>query len=97
VTPAGKSAKLGIVLTLMKAALVAALRSRASLVLENLALRQQLAVLKRATPRPRLHPVDRAFWAVLSRIWSRWAEALVIVKPGTVVGWHRRGFARFWA
>jgi len=41
--------------------------------------------------------VDRAFWAVLSRVWSRWTEALVIVKPATVVGWHRHGFARFWA
>jgi len=78
-------------------ALVAALRSRASLVLENLALRQQLAVLHRATPRPRLRPADRAFWAILSRAWSRWADTLVIVKPATVVAWHRRGFARFWA
>jgi len=77
-------------------ALVAALRPRASLVVENLALRQQLAVLRRTTPRPRLHPVDRAFWAVLSRTWSRWADALVIVEPATVVAWHRRGFARFW-
>jgi hypothetical protein len=78
-------------------ALVAGMRPRASLVLENNALRQQLAVLRRATPRPRLRPLDRAFWAVLSRAWSRWAETLVIVKPATVVGWHRRGFARFWA
>jgi len=78
-------------------ALVVCLRPRASLVLENLALRQQLALLRRATPRPRLRPVDRAFWAVLSRIWSRWADALIIVKPATVVAWHRRGFARFWA
>jgi len=48
-------------------------------------------------PRPGLRPIDRAFWAVLSRAWSRWAEALIIVKPTTVVAWHRRGFARFWA
>jgi len=74
--------------------LVAAFRPRASLVVENLALRQQLAVLRRRTPRPRLRPVDRTFWAVLSRAWSRWAEALIIVKPATVVAWHRRGFAR---
>ena len=77
-------------------ALFSALRSRASVVAENLALRQQLAVLRRRTPRPRLRPLDRAFWAVLVRTWSRWADVLAIVKPATVVGWHRRGFARFW-
>jgi putative transposase len=78
-------------------AILAAMRPRASLVAENLALRQQLAVLRRRTARPQLRPVDRAFWVVLSRVWSRWAEALALVKPATVVGWHRRGFARFWA
>jgi hypothetical protein len=78
-------------------ALVAALRPRASLVVEILVLRQQLAVLKRARPRAPLRPIDRAFWVVVSRVWSRWADALAIVKPATVIGWHRRGFARFWA
>jgi transposase InsO family protein len=78
-------------------AMFAGFRPRASLVLENLALRQQLAVLRRATPRPRLRPLDRAFWIVLSRTWSRWRELLAIVKPATVIAWHRRGFARFWA
>jgi len=73
--------------TAILGALVAALRPRASLVVENLALRQQLVVLRRAVPRPRLRPVDRAFWAVLSRAWSRWADALIIVKPATVVAW----------
>jgi putative transposase len=78
-------------------ALRAALRSRVSLVAENLALRQQLAVLRRQTTRARLTPLDRAFWIVLSRAWSRWAQSLAIVKPETVIRWHRRGFARFWA
>jgi hypothetical protein len=64
---------------------------------ENLALRQQLAILRRKTPRPRLVPIDRAFWIVLSRLWPRWTDALGIVKPATVIAWHRRGFARFWA
>ena len=73
-------------------ALLAAMKPRASLVAENLALRQQLAVLRRATPRPRLRPIDRAFWAFLSETWSRWAGVLAIVKPATVIGWHRRGF-----
>lgn len=74
----------------------AAVGSRASLVAENLVLRQQLAVL-RAGRRPWLRPIDRAFWVVLSRLWSRWADVLAIVKPATVIGWHRRGFAKFWA
>jgi putative transposase len=78
-------------------ALIAALRPRASLVLEILVLRQQLAVFKRARPRPQLRPIDRAFWVVISRVWARWSDALAIVKPATVVAWHRRGFARFWA
>jgi len=76
--------------------LVAALRPRASLVAENLALRQQLAILHRATPRPHLRPIDRAFWVVLSKVWSRWSGVLAIVKPATVIAWHRRAFARFW-
>ena len=59
-------------------------------------LRQQLAVLRRATPRPRLRPIDRAFWVVVSRLWGRWADAPAIAKPSTVITWHRRGFARYW-
>ena len=89
-----------IVLALLRAVLgafLAAFRPKASLVLEDLALRHQLAVLRRATPRPRLRPVDRAFWVALSRSWSRWTDVLAIVRPATVVAWHRRGFARFWA
>lgn len=78
-------------------ALLAAMKPRASLVAENLALRQQLAVLRRTKPRPRLHPIDRVFWALLSQTWSRWVDVLAIVRPATVVGWHRCGFAQFWA
>jgi len=87
---------LDIVLALLSA-VTGAFRSRASLVGEILVLRQQLAVLKRRRPRPPLRPIDRAFSIAISRMWSRWADALVIVKPATVVAWHRRGFARFWA
>jgi transposase InsO family protein len=57
---------------------------------------RQLAALRRARPRPRLRPIDRAFWILVSRAWSRWAETLAIVRPETVVAWHRRGFAQFW-
>jgi len=77
-------------------ALRSAFRSRASLSLENLALRQQVANLRRTSGRPRLRKSDRVFWLVLSRLWSRWAEVLVVVKPDTVVRWHRAGFRLFW-
>jgi transposase InsO family protein len=71
------------------------LRSRHNLGLEILALRQQLAVLKRRHPRPRLGRSDRLFWVALRSRWRHWSDALLIVKPGTVVGWHRacRGWA----
>ena len=76
--------------------LLGAFRPRALIVAENLALRQQIAVLLRKTKRPRLLPIDRAFWILLSRIWTKWKDGLAIVKPETVIAWHRRGFARFW-
>ena len=71
-------------------------RSRNETALEILALRQQLILLKRKRPRPRLNPLDRLFWITLHCIWSRWAEVLVAVKPETVVSWHRAGFRLFW-
>ena len=70
--------------------------SRATLQLENIALRHQVAVLKRERPRPWLRPLDRVFWVFLSRLWPRWKDALVIVKSETVIGWHRQGFRLFW-
>ncbi len=70
--------------------------SRATLQLENVALRQQVAVLNRERRQPRLRPIDRVFWAFFSRLWPRWKHALVIVKPETVVGWHRQGFRLLW-
>jgi putative transposase len=74
----------------------AATRYRRDLALENLALRQQLAVLKYQRPRPALTDTDRRFWALLSRIWSGWRASLHIVKPETVVRWHRQGFRYYW-
>jgi transposase InsO family protein len=71
-------------------------RSRYNLALEILALRQQLDVLKRKRPHPRLRIQDRIFWTLLSRLWPAWSHALVIVKPETVVAWHRAGFRLFW-
>jgi hypothetical protein len=72
------------------------LRSRNSLGLEIVALRQQLYVLKRKHPRSRLSVGDQVFWVFLRRVWSRWAEVLVIVKPDTVARWHRAGFRLYW-
>ena len=71
-------------------------RSRQTLVLENLALRQQLATLTQRRRRPWLSPADRRFWVALRKGWSDWAGALVIVKPATVVTWHRRAFRAYW-
>jgi hypothetical protein len=73
------------------------LRSRAALHLEVLALRHQLQVLNRSRP-PRLRPgqADRVLWVWLARLWSEWRTTLVIVKPETVIAWHRRGFRAFW-
>jgi len=73
------------------------LHSRAALQLENLALRHQIGVLQRSSrKRPKLTLVDRLLWVWLSRIWSGWRPALAIVRPETVVAWHRKGFRLFW-
>jgi putative transposase len=72
------------------------LRLQRELALENLALQQQLAILQRKTRRPRLTNADRAFWVALSRLWPDWQNALILVKPETVIGWHRKGFRLYW-
>ena len=64
--------------------------------LENVALRQQLAVFKRDKIRPRLQGQDRLFWIALRAIWKNWKSALVIVRPETVVSWQRQRFKRYW-
>src|ERR1700682_359785 len=72
-------------------------RSRASLELEVVALRHQVAVLRRQRPgRLRLLCADRLLWVWLYRIWPRALHAMVLVKPATVVQWHRRGFRLYW-
>lgn len=72
------------------------LRPRADLLLENAALRQQLEVLRRHVKRPQLRRADRVFWIWLSRRWPEWRSALVIVRPETVLRWHREGYRRYW-
>lgn len=69
---------------------------RHTLGLEMAALRQQLVVFKRKQPRPQVRDLDRLFWVALRRLWPRWANALIIVKPETVVSWHRTGFRLCW-
>jgi hypothetical protein len=72
-------------------------RSRAALQVEILALRNQLTVLKRSLRgRVRLKFADRLLWVGLSRLWSQWRSALLVVKPETVIAWHRRGFRWYW-
>src|SRR5665213_2734539 len=70
--------------------------SRRSLMLENLALRQQLAVFKRRHPRPRLTLLDKLFWVTARQVWSDWKQFLIIVVPETVVQWHQAGFELYW-
>src|SRR5712692_5923256 len=70
--------------------------SRHNLALEAAALRQQLAVFKRRQPRPHLHGLDRLFWIALRHLWHSWTNALIVVKPETVMSWHRAGFRLFW-
>jgi putative transposase len=67
-----------------------------AIVLENLALRQQLAVLTRRVKRPQLRSTDRLFWVLLARAWQDWRSALIIVQPDTVVRWHRQWLRRRW-
>ena len=84
------------IIVLLLASIVHCLRARRSLLLENLALRQQLAVFKRKHARPRLGLFDKAFWVLARRLWSGWKTALIVVNPETVVRWHRAGFALYW-
>src|SRR5271167_4319037 len=74
------------------------LRTRVGLQAEVLALRHQLLVLQRRNQKRRFHLLafDRLLWVRLSRIWPDWKSALRIVKPETVIGWHRRGFRPYW-
>src|SRR6266705_1473261 len=76
--------------------LVRFFRERRTLLLENLALRQQLVALKRRHPRPSLGLFDKLFWVIARRVWSAWKHSLILVTPETVVRWHRTGFRIYW-
>jgi transposase InsO family protein len=70
--------------------------SRSRLVAENLCLRQQLIVLKRRQIRPQLRDADRRFWVLACRLFSDWRRSLIVVRPDTVIGWHRKGWKAYW-
>src|SRR5215475_5409168 len=69
---------------------------RHHLALEAVALRQQLAVYKYQQSHPKLRRSDRLLWVLLRQIWKNWSQALILVKPDTVVAWHRAGYRLFW-
>ena len=83
-------------LAMLASTLGSALKTRQALTLENLALRHQLAVLQRSARRPRMRRWDQLLWVLLRQLWADWANALVLVRPATVVRWHRAGFSRYW-
>ena len=72
------------------------LKSRRQLALENLALRQQLAMLKPSVKRPQLSPADRLFWVLFSKYVEGWRSMLHALHPDTAVRWHRQGFRFYW-
>jgi putative transposase len=83
-------------LRLLPAALIDALRSRQRLLLENLLLRQQLQVALRNQRRPRLRTRDKLFWLLVHRLQRNWRRNLLLVRPETVLRWHREGWRLFW-
>src|SRR5260370_35769953 len=84
------------ILESLAATLCSALRNRRDLALENLALRQQVAILRRQVRRPTLPLADRLFWVGLMRTWDGWKDSLILVQPETVIRWFREGFKRYW-
>ena len=84
------------ILRLSFGALLRSFRSRRSLLIENLVLRQQLAIVKAKHKRPKLRAFDKLFWVTIRKLWSGWEHSLLIVKPETVVRWHMAGFRLYW-
>ena len=82
--------------TLLLHCSLAFVRGRGEQAIVELALRQQLATYAQKRSKPRLTPLDRVFWVALFRFWPGWKDALVIVKPDTVIRWHRQGFRLYW-
>lgn len=76
--------------------MISIFRTYASVRLENLALRHQVAVYKESISRPKLRPVDRLLWVWLSRLWPGWQQALEFVQPRTVISWQKKRFRDYW-
>ena len=70
-------------------------KKQSDLVLENLALRQQLSIYRHTIKRPKIRNRDRIFWVFISRLWKGWKNALIVVKPETVIRWHKSGLNYF--
>ena len=85
IVPTGRRSVMSVFMAMI-AGLKTEVVARCSLALENVALRQQLAVLERSGKRPKLRQRDRVFWVLLSALWPDWRSALMIVKPDTVLG-----------
>jgi hypothetical protein len=79
------------------AELFSSMKTQRALVLENLALRHQVVMLKRSVKRARPSRMDRLFWLTFARSVGNWRENLIALHPDTVVRWHREGFRRYWA
>ena len=71
-------------------------KSKRGLIFENLMLRQQLNIYKRKSKKPKLENIDRIILVWISKIFSKWKSALVIVKVSTLIGWHKKGFKLYW-
>jgi len=71
-------------------------KSKHDLLTDNLALRQQLAAFKAKKIKPKISDTDRSFWIALRKVWVNWSDALIIVKPKTVIDWQRRRFKNYW-
>jgi hypothetical protein len=84
------------VLSALLAATLSLFRTRAALQLEIVALRHQLGVLQRSGKKPKLNRFDRMLWSWFCGTWTAWRSTLYIVKPDTVIAWHRQGFRLFW-
>jgi hypothetical protein len=76
--------------------LLSAFLSWRDVALENLVLRHQLQVALRTNPTPRLRSPDRVLWVWVRRLWPSWSDHLLIVRPETVLRWHRRGWRLYW-
>ena len=80
----------------LKVILYIIFRNHSAIIVENLALKHQISVLKRSAKKPKVKKRDRFFWVLLSKLWNDWKKSLFIVQPETVIKWHRMAFKLYW-